>query len=202
MGTSHNPSISTEQKGIIPRAMSSLFSTMNSPKFKSQKFAIKVSFIEIYNEELIDLLADYSAVMDEDCRPRVTIREDSKGNILWSGLQEIKVNGVDEVMNHLSRGSLNRQVGATDMNSQSSRSHAIFSVTMSQQRTSGSAFSYPGTPTDSRPSTPTKMPRPQSRANLRMSRRIEEGEMISVTSKFHFVDLAGSERVGFFFIIF
>ncbi|CAG8492682.1 11608_t:CDS:2 [Acaulospora morrowiae] len=203
MGTSHNSSIPSEQKGIIPRAMSTLFSIMNSPQFKSRKFAIKVSFIEIYNEELIDLLADYLPGTD-NCKPQVTIREDSKGNILWSGLQEIRVNGVDELMSHLARGSLNRQVGATDMNEQSSRSHAIFSVTMSQQKSNGSTNSGLNSPvnsnssnngSDSRPSTPSKIMRSNSRATLRASRRFEEGESISITSKFHFVDLAGSERL-------
>jgi len=55
---------------------------------------MKVSFIEIYNEELIDLLAEG----DEDSRPQVVIREDSKGNILYSGVNEIRVNSVEEVM--------------------------------------------------------------------------------------------------------
>ncbi|CAG8448231.1 2961_t:CDS:2 [Acaulospora colombiana] len=201
MGTSHNSSISPEQKGIIPRAMSTLFSAMNSPRFRSRKFSIKVSFIEIYNEELIDLLADYSSRADDGCRPQVTIREDSKGNILWSGLQEIRVNGVDELMSLLARGSLNRQVGATDMNEQSSRSHAIFSVTMSQQKFGGSPNSTPNSPIspsfsgsgpDSRPSTPSRIIRS---ASVRTSRKFEEGEGVSITSKFHFVDLAGSERL-------
>src|SRR4051794_40141022 len=95
MGTNDNSSIPSESKGIIPRAMETLFSLMNFSQYKSRQFTIKVSFVEIYNEELIDLLSEQN--IDED-RPQVMIREDSKGNILWSGLQEIKVNNVDEVM--------------------------------------------------------------------------------------------------------
>ena len=94
MGTADNHSISSESKGIIPRAMQTLFSLMNSPQHKSRKFSLKVSFIEIYNEDLIDLLGESYG----DDRPQVTIREDTKGNILWNGLQELKVNGVDDVM--------------------------------------------------------------------------------------------------------
>ncbi|CAG8812126.1 4712_t:CDS:2, partial [Cetraspora pellucida] len=187
MGTANNHDIPSESKGIIPRAISTLFKTMNSSQLKSRNFSIKVSFIEIYNEDLIDLLADNVG----DDKPQVIIREDSKGNIIWNGLQEIKVNGVEEVMSHLSRGSQNRQVGATDMNAQSSRSHAIFSVTMTQYVNSSNPPNSPISPT-SRPSTPSKI-RPGS--SLRLSRKLDDSESVSISSKFHFVDLAGSERL-------
>jgi hypothetical protein len=94
MGTTDNFSIPSESKGIIPRAMETLFSTMNSSQCKTRNFSIKVSFVEIYNEDLIDLLGEQ---IDES-KPQVMIREDSKGTILLSGLQEIKVNSADEVM--------------------------------------------------------------------------------------------------------
>ena len=55
---------------------------------------MKVSFVEIYNEDLNDLLVEG----DEENRPQLIIREDSKGNIIWSGLQEVKVNSVEEVL--------------------------------------------------------------------------------------------------------
>ncbi|RGB37434.1 P-loop containing nucleoside triphosphate hydrolase protein [Rhizophagus diaphanus] len=196
MGTADNPSIPLDSKGIIPRAMSTLFSTINSihqSKTDHRKFTIKVSFIEIHNEDLIDLLGEG----DEEGRPSVQIREDSKGNIYWSGLQEIKVNNVDEVINYLAIGSQHRQVGATDMNEKSSRSHAIFSVTMTQQKLNTNATS-PMSPTFSRPGTPSSrsISRAPSRANSVMSSRFDDiGEWVTITSKFHFVDLAGSERL-------
>ncbi|CAG8528769.1 1676_t:CDS:2, partial [Acaulospora colombiana] len=189
MGTADNSSVPFESKGIIPRAMTTLFDQTNGPKYRSNKFSIKVSFIEIYNEELIDLLGD------GDTRSQVTIREDSKGNIIWNGLQEIKVNGVEELMGHLSRGSLNRQVGATQMNAQSSRSHAIFSVTMTHQKYVAPSNPTTGAGTPSPP--PSKMIRPVSSMN-RLNKQFDEGagELVTVTSKYHFVDLAGSEREG------
>ncbi|CAG8489518.1 9049_t:CDS:2, partial [Acaulospora colombiana] len=157
MGTADNDLIPSNQKGIIPRAMSTLFSLMNTKKYHSQKFTMNVSFIEIYNEDLIDLLGEGVG----DSRPHVTIREDSRGNIYWNGLQEMRVNSVEEVMGYLIKGSQNRQVGATDMNSQSSRSHAIFSVTMSHQKfVNGGASSPP-------PS------RSQSQINLAGSERLK-----------------------------
>ncbi|CAI2161616.1 2010_t:CDS:2 [Funneliformis geosporum] len=193
MGTADNVASDQESRGIIPRALYTLFSYINSTQFKSRKITIKVSFIEIYNEDLIDLLAEG----DDENKPQVMIREDSKGNIIWSGLQEIKVNSVEEVMGHLARGSLNRQVGATDMNSQSSRSHAIFSVTLCQQKqmsSNGITSSTPNSPT-TRPSTPTRISSTPSRAGSRLSKMIDDGDWVCVTSKFNFVDLAGSERL-------
>lgn len=94
MGTSDNESVPLESKGIVPRAMASLFEKIKSDQYKTSKFTIKVSFIEIHNEDLIDLLGQG----DEDERPPVTIREDAKGNIYWTGLQEVKVNSVEEVI--------------------------------------------------------------------------------------------------------
>ncbi|CAI2175051.1 3343_t:CDS:2 [Funneliformis geosporum] len=192
MGTVDNSSIPPEYKGIIPRAMSTLFSTINSAQYKTRKFTIKVSFVEIYNEDLIDLLGEQ---MDGENKPQVVVREDSKGNILWSGLQEMSVHNVDEVIEYLARGSLNRQVGATNMNSQSSRSHAIFSVVMSQQKGSN-ASSLPMSPTNGNPRSYSRLSgsRPSSRSQMRTSNR-DDVENMTVTSKFHFVDLAGSERL-------
>ncbi|CAG8781714.1 16516_t:CDS:2, partial [Cetraspora pellucida] len=86
MGTADSLSSLPESRGIIPRSMATLFSYINSAQYKNRKFTMKVSFVEIYNEDLIDLLAE----CDDECKPQVLIREDSKGNIIWSGLQEIK----------------------------------------------------------------------------------------------------------------
>lgn len=95
----------------------------------------------------------------------------------------------------MARGSLNRQTGATDMNAKSSRSHAIFSVTLAQQKFRSSGGSSP-TPQPLNDSQQKSGVRPPSRSNSRLSKRFDEGEWVSVTSKFHFVDLAGSERVS------
>ena len=93
MGTADNSSIPDQSKGIIPRAIATLFNIMNtSSLYLDRKFSMKVSFIEIYNEDLIDLLCEGEG------GPQVMIREDSKGHIYWSGLQEVQVNSVDEVI--------------------------------------------------------------------------------------------------------
>ncbi|CAG8459131.1 17870_t:CDS:2 [Dentiscutata erythropus] len=188
MGTADDTTIPPESKGIIPRTMAALFSLVNSGQYKSHKFSIKVSFIEIHNEDLIDLLGEGN----EEERPPVTIREDSRGNIYWTGLQELKVANVDQVM---------EWVGVTDMNSKSSRSHAIFSVTMVQQKFIPHNY-IPGgqsvtSPPNSRPGTPASSrfgSQPSSRTNSSLD-KFDDGEWVTISSKFHFVDLAGSERL-------
>ncbi|CAO1620711.1 unnamed protein product [Sympodiomycopsis kandeliae] len=162
------------QIGIIPRAVSEIFTTMrqNQQKNSGVRYSAKASFIEIYNEELIDLLADAT---EPDARPLVQIREDKAGHIFWSGLREPKVNTVTDVMNYLLQGSAVRRTNETDMNAQSSRSHAIFSLTLTQQKWVGSGAPPPpsaahnsalglggrSTPSGMR-STSTGLPRPSS----------------------------------------
>ncbi|KAG0351033.1 hypothetical protein BG005_009475, partial [Podila minutissima] len=123
-------------EGIIPRAMNQLFQEARRPpiqnypgyKVPGLKTIFRVSFVEIYNEDLIDLL------VKGDVRPPVTIREDTKGNIFWTGVQEIVVSSVEEVIHLLWFGSQNRQTHSTEMNEKSSRSHAIFSITLRQEK--------------------------------------------------------------------
>ncbi|PWN46165.1 kinesin-domain-containing protein [Ceraceosorus guamensis] len=122
------------QLGIIPRAVAQIFSHIKASQARSGaiQYSAKASFIEIYNEDLIDLLAD------DPGSTHVQIREDKQGHIIWSGLREVKVNGVADVMNYLLQGSSVRRTHETDMNAQSSRSHAIFSLTLVQRKFVGS----------------------------------------------------------------
>ncbi|ORZ15066.1 P-loop containing nucleoside triphosphate hydrolase protein, partial [Absidia repens] len=178
---------------------SSSASTNSNNNTKSKyKYTVKVSFVEIYNEELIDLLN--FAPPNE--RPPVTIREDTKGQIYWTGVKEMMVNNTDDVLMYLQQGTQNRATGATDMNEQSSRSHAIFSVTLRQEKWTPTATNNNGnshTPRTASPTSPRSKPRPLSAMNLRMndglSNNDDAGEWIITTSKLHFVDLAGSERL-------
>ena len=93
MGTADNSSIPDQSKGIIPRAMVALFNMLNNSSLYLN--SMKVSFIEIYNEDLIDLLGE------GECRPQVAIREDTKENIFCDGLQEVQVNNFDKVMEYV-----------------------------------------------------------------------------------------------------
>lgn len=85
-----------ERLGITPRAVASIFERIRTIQKETNgrtTFQAKLSYLEIYEEALIDLLAG-----DADVRPTVQIREDKEGNIIWSGLREVKVSNALEVM--------------------------------------------------------------------------------------------------------
>lgn len=93
-----DPSDPSNGMGIIPRAVSTIFS--RARKLKEERgsawnYSIKGSFIELYNEDLLDLLS-----VDEGSggRREVQIREDKDGHIIWGGLREIQVKNSGEVM--------------------------------------------------------------------------------------------------------
>lgn len=85
--------------GIIPRSIAEIFSRINEMKREKRgtwSATVKGSFIEIYNEDLIDLLS----VDDPNARREVQIREDKDGHIIWGGLREVPVKNVAEVMTY------------------------------------------------------------------------------------------------------
>ncbi|CAO3619422.1 unnamed protein product [Mucor hiemalis] len=162
--------------------------TNNNPH--KTKFTVKVSFIEIYNEDLHDLLN--SAPLEE--LPPINIREDTKGRIYWTGVKEVVVHSTDDVLYYLEQGTQNRATGSTDMNEKSSRSHAIFSVSLKQEKWVSSTTQQhvekkrPASSMSSRSSiTPN--------TSRFLTAQQDDGEWLITTSKFHFVDLAGSERL-------
>ncbi|KAJ1922704.1 hypothetical protein IWQ60_006352 [Tieghemiomyces parasiticus] len=165
-----------DTQGIIPRAIHTLFQFLSLQPPAWTTYQVSVSYLELYNEDLIDLLAAYEGV----ARPPITIREDPRGRIYWSGVREEPVYSADQVFRILEAGSQIRQTNTTDMNEKSSRSHAIFSVSLRQERYDGrEGLGIPG------PHTPAA----GSRTDL------TGGERVVIHSKFHFVDLAGSERL-------
>ncbi|OQS04510.1 kinesin, partial [Thraustotheca clavata] len=115
--------------GVIPRTVCHVFRCMQQKKHVTE-FLLRVEYLEIYNEELRDLLHP------ETPSKQLSIREDANGNILVSGAQSRAVQTPDDVMRLLSMGTAARVTGSTNMNEQSSRSHAIFSL-MLQQRDLG-----------------------------------------------------------------
>ncbi|RDD41685.1 Kinesin-like protein KIF11 [Trichoplax sp. H2] len=110
--------------GIIPRTLHQLFEKLTSQNFE---FSVRVSFVELYNEELFDLLSP-----SEIDHKKLRIFEDSarKGSVIIQGVEEIIVHTKDEVYGIMERGAARRQTASTLMNASSSRSHTIFSVTI------------------------------------------------------------------------
>ena len=115
MGIVDNPDL----KGIIPNAFSHIFGFIKT-EGESKKFLVRCSFVEIYNEEVRDLLVDKSTKLD--------IREDPKKGTFVKDLTYVTLKDTQDIQKCLDRGNKNRHVGQTSMNDQSSRSHSLFTV--------------------------------------------------------------------------
>ena len=133
---------------------------------------------QIYNEQLRDLLLPESTPLAD--RRQVIIREDTKGRILLTGLHEVTINSIEDLLGALNFGSSIRQTDATAINAKSSRSHAVFSLNLVQQKPRSSLNKDAS---DKRYSAPVDLTAMGSES------------LVTVDSKFHFVDLAGSERL-------
>nr|XP_043635441.1 kinesin-like protein KIN-4A [Erigeron canadensis] len=163
------------QNGLIPQAMNALFNKIESLQHQTE-FQLHVSFIEILKEEVHDLLDNKSEItngltskLNSPGKPPIQIRETSNGVITLAGSTECSVKTLKEMSDCLEHGSMSRATGSTNMNNQSSRSHAIFTITLEQMRKPNSNIPGDGNSNDS---------------------MCDE----YLCAKLHLVDLAGSER--------
>ncbi|XP_037637702.1 kinesin-like protein KIF11 [Sebastes umbrosus] len=110
--------------GIIPRTLHQIFEKLSE---NGTEFSVKVSLLEIYNEELFDLLSP-----SDDVNERLQLFDDprNKRGVVVKGLEEVTVHNKYEVYQILERGSAKRRTASTLMNAYSSRSHSVFSVTI------------------------------------------------------------------------
>ncbi|KAJ1269639.1 hypothetical protein BS78_07G227200 [Paspalum vaginatum] len=116
--------------GVIPRAVKQIFDTLER---QNTEYSVKVTFLELYNEEITDLLApeEISKVVLEDRQKKpLPLMEDGKGGVLVRGLEEEIVTNAGEIFSLLERGSAKRRTAETLLNKQSSRSHSLFSITI------------------------------------------------------------------------
>ncbi|CAO3565471.1 unnamed protein product [Mortierella alpina] len=123
--TMMGPSIDDEDtKGIIPRIVDQIFkSIIESPS--TMEYTVKVSYMEIYMEKIRDLL---NPVNDN-----LPIHEEKNRGVYVKGLFEVYVSSIAEIHEVMRRGGNSRMVAYTNMNAESSRSHSIFVVTISQK---------------------------------------------------------------------
>ncbi|KAI0850463.1 kinesin-domain-containing protein [Daldinia vernicosa] len=113
-----------EGKGITPRIVEQIFSSiMSSPP--TIEYTVRVSYMEIYMERIRDLLAPQN--------DNLPVHEEKNRGVYVKGLLEIYVSSVEEVFEVMKRGGNARAVAATNMNQESSRSHSIFVITISQK---------------------------------------------------------------------
>lgn len=113
-----------ENIGIIPRAVKDIFNSIK--KSTDAKYSVKISFLEIYKEEIFDLLSNNRE------KDNITVRENFDGGIKIIGLTESLATSLEDTMKLLETGTLTRTTAATAMNFNSSRSHAIFTITLEQ----------------------------------------------------------------------
>jgi Kinesin motor domain len=106
-------------KGIIPRAFAHIFGNIESTTHKN--FLIRCSFIEIYNEEIHDLIGP-------DVKAKLELKESTDKGVFIKGLSMQIVKSIPEIEKLMNYGSKNRSVGETAMNKDSSRSHSIFTI--------------------------------------------------------------------------
>ncbi|KAG9318495.1 kinesin-domain-containing protein [Chiua virens] len=161
-----NPSA---QAGMIPRVLFRLFHQLES---SVADYSVKISFVELYNEELRDLLANELSAPAGSTQPMakggpsdnqggLKIFDDaSKKGVFIQGLEEIPVKDVADALALLTKGSHRRQIAATKFNDHSSRSHSVFSITVHTKETSSI------------------------------------GDDLLKVGKLNLVDLAGSENIG------
>ena len=165
-----------ESAGVIPRALRELFQTLQQRTLNpgpappgtrtTFRYEIRLQFLELYGEEVRDLLSTSPTTAGG-----LKIRDNggatgSEPDVV--GASEITVKNADEALLCLARGMLRRVTGATAMNAESSRSHAIMTAVIEQ--TSSTYLDDDENDDD------------------------DDGETSYTRSKFHFVDLAGSER--------
>lgn len=162
-----NPSA---QAGMIPRVLFWLFHELEK---NAADYSVKVSYMELYNEELRDLLATDMSVPTGSAQPMskgsnvptgdggLKIFDDaSKKGVFIQNLEETLVKNASDALALLTKGSHRRQIAATKFNDHSSRSHSVFSITVHIKETS----------------------------NM--------GDDLLKIGKLNLVDLAGSENIG------
>ena len=121
-------------RGILPRCVEFIFTCIAKETKKSGvEFLVKCSFLEIYQEQVMDLLGDSGSLQ---------LREDMKRGVYVEGLVEQTVQTVPQALELIVLGTRNRHVGATSMNKESSRSHSVFTMIIESKETLTSALNF------------------------------------------------------------
>ncbi|XP_069449074.1 centromere-associated protein E isoform X1 [Ovis canadensis] len=126
---------SQEYLGVIPRAIHDIFQKIK--KFPDREFLLRVSYMEIYNDTITDLLCD-----TQKMKPLI-IREDFNRNVYVADLTEEVVYTSEMALKWITKGEKNRHYGITKMNQRSSRSHTIFRMIL-ESREKGEPSNFEG----------------------------------------------------------
>ncbi|XP_061698063.1 kinesin-like protein KIF3B [Syngnathoides biaculeatus] len=110
-----------ERRGVIPNSFDHIFTHIS--RSQNQQYLVRASYLEIYQEEIRDLLS-------KDQSRRLELRERPDTGVYVKDLSSFVTKSVREIENVMNVGNQNRSVGSTNMNEHSSRSHAIFVITV------------------------------------------------------------------------
>lgn len=172
MGSAFPQDPNCTYRGVIPQAMESIFNRITETD--NAEFTVRVGFVEIHKEDIRDLLTRRQT-------NSVQIRELPDGGITLAGQVEREVKNQEEMIDVLEYGTSLRATAETGMNKRSSRSHAIFTITVEQKKL--------------RPEKPAKRPSADDEAEEEEEEEEEEYALDDyLCAKMHLVDLAGSER--------
>uniref|UniRef100_A0AAV2MDB0 Kinesin family member 13A n=1 Tax=Knipowitschia caucasica TaxID=637954 RepID=A0AAV2MDB0_KNICA len=116
----------SEQPGLIPRLCCTLFERVHKEENEAHNFKVEVSYMEIYNEKVRDLLDPKGS------RHSLKVREHKVLGPYVDGLSQLAVTNFEDIEVLMSEGNKSRTVAATNMNEESSRSHAVFSIIVTQ----------------------------------------------------------------------
>lgn len=126
-GKSYTMMGSPEHPGLIPRTCEDLFERIESSQSPDVSYNIRVSYFEVYNEHVRDLL-----VPRTDPPHYLRIRESPSEGPYVKDLTEVTVKNFKELMGFMRKGDISRTTASTKMNDTSSRSHAVFTITLKQ----------------------------------------------------------------------
>ncbi|GCC36624.1 hypothetical protein chiPu_0015119 [Chiloscyllium punctatum] len=121
-GKSYTMMGSKDKPGLIPRLCSKLFERALQEANEEQTFTVEVSYMEIYNEKVRDLLDPKGS------RHTLKVREHKVLGPYVDGLSKLAVTSYKDIESLMSEGNKSRTVAATNMNEESSRSHAVFNI--------------------------------------------------------------------------
>ncbi|NWH15594.1 KIF3C protein, partial [Grus americana] len=110
-----------EKRGIIPISFEHIFTHIS--RSQNQQYLVRASYLEIYQEEIRDLLA-------KDQSKKLELKENPETGVYIKDLSSFVTKNVKEIEHVMNLGSQTRSVGSTNMNEHSSRSHAIFLITI------------------------------------------------------------------------
>ncbi|XP_036358339.1 kinesin-like protein KIF13A isoform X8 [Octopus sinensis] len=125
-GKSYTMMGTADEKGIIPRLCDALFEKIATNDDPDLTYKVEVSYMEIYNEKVHDLLDPKGG------KQNLRVREHNILGPYVDGLSTLVVSSFEDIDNLMNEGNKSRTVAATNMNSESSRSHAVFNIIVTQ----------------------------------------------------------------------